>query len=205
MFTSINGLKCCWTILWGVFFRKCHNPKQLLNRKFLFFIFISYGSGQRMITGTCAGSRIKTNKKSKRTILPHHKSQRCEIWCVHAGLSYLALTLTSWTDLCPIKGSSGELNFCEVSIKHRRSFGNHIAVKMQVFLKNGQFEGDIIFCHLYHLEPLYLVKYNIHTWMSLRNSHLILLYYHFISSWNCRVWYIQTYFMEGLSQHHKRC
>ena len=41
---------------------------------------VAYGSGKRMVTGTRAGSRIKT-KNFKRRFLPHHKSQRRDIWC----------------------------------------------------------------------------------------------------------------------------
>ena len=41
---------------------------------------VAYGSGKRMVTGTRAGSRIKT-RNFKRRFLPHHKSQRCDIWC----------------------------------------------------------------------------------------------------------------------------
>ena len=40
---------------------------------------VAYGSGKRMVTGTRAGSRIKTGN-FKRRLLPHHMSQRCDIW-----------------------------------------------------------------------------------------------------------------------------
>ena len=40
---------------------------------------VAYGFGKRMVTGTRAGSRIKT-KNFKQRFLPHHKSQRCGIW-----------------------------------------------------------------------------------------------------------------------------
>ena len=49
----------------------------------LFYIpssLVAYGSGKRMVTGTRAGSRIKT-RNFKRRFLPHNKSQRCDIWC----------------------------------------------------------------------------------------------------------------------------
>ena len=41
---------------------------------------VTYGSGKRMVTGTCAGSRMKT-KNFKRRFLAHHKWQRRDIWC----------------------------------------------------------------------------------------------------------------------------
>ena len=40
---------------------------------------VAYGSGKRMVTGTRAGSRIKTRNFIRR-FLPHHKSQRRDIW-----------------------------------------------------------------------------------------------------------------------------
>ena len=44
---------------------------------------VAYGSGKRMVTGTRAGSRIKT-RNFKRRFLPHHKSQRRDIWCTNS-------------------------------------------------------------------------------------------------------------------------
>ena len=44
---------------------------------------VAYGSGKRMVTGTRAGSRIKT-RNFKRRFLPHHKSQRHDIWCTNS-------------------------------------------------------------------------------------------------------------------------
>ena len=41
---------------------------------------VAYGSGKRMVTGTRAGSRIKT-ENFKRRLLPYHTSQRRDIWC----------------------------------------------------------------------------------------------------------------------------
>ena len=44
---------------------------------------VAYGSGKRMVTGTRAGSRIKT-ENFKRRFLPNHKSQRRDIWCTYS-------------------------------------------------------------------------------------------------------------------------
>ena len=46
---------------------------------------VAYGSGKRMVTGTRAGSRIKT-RNFKQRFLPHHKSQRCNIWCTRGPI-----------------------------------------------------------------------------------------------------------------------
>ena len=57
--------------------RQCH----LMIRSFLYTL-VAYSSGKRMVTGTRAGSRIKT-RNFKRRFLPHHKSQRRDIWCTN--------------------------------------------------------------------------------------------------------------------------
>ena len=44
---------------------------------------VAYGSSKRMVTGTRAGSRIKT-RNFKQRFLPHHKSQRRDIWCTNS-------------------------------------------------------------------------------------------------------------------------
>ena len=44
---------------------------------------IAYGSGKRMVTGTRTGSGIKT-ENFKRRLLPHHMSQRRDIWCTNS-------------------------------------------------------------------------------------------------------------------------
>ena len=46
---------------------------------------VAYGSGKRMVTGTRAGSQIKT-KNFKRQLLPHHMSQRRDIWCTNSPI-----------------------------------------------------------------------------------------------------------------------
>ena len=44
----------------------------------LHVLLVAYGSGKRVVTGTRAGSRIKT-RNFKRRFLPHHKSPRRDI------------------------------------------------------------------------------------------------------------------------------
>ena len=85
---------------------------------------VAYGSGKRMVTGTRAGSRIKT-RNFKQRFLPHHTSRSAAIFGVQGGRSYLVLALTLWIGLCPMKRSSGVWNFGDVSVTYRRSFGNH--------------------------------------------------------------------------------
>ena len=47
------------------------------------YSLVAYGSGKRMVTGTRAGSRIKT-ENFKRRLLSHHMSQRRDIWCTNS-------------------------------------------------------------------------------------------------------------------------
>ena len=55
------------------------NPACLWSRQSL----VAYGSGKRMVTGTRAGSRIKT-RNFKQRCLPHHRLQRRDIWCTNS-------------------------------------------------------------------------------------------------------------------------
>ena len=84
---------------------------------------VAYGSGKRMVTGSRAGSRIKT-RNLKRRFLPHHKSQRCDIWCTRGPVvSCFSPNFVDWS--VPYERSSGVWNFGDVSVTYRRSFGNH--------------------------------------------------------------------------------
>ena len=64
--------------------------------------------------GTCAGPRIKT-KYFKRRCLPHHKSQRRDIWSTNSPVVSCFL----WIGLCPMKRSSGVWIFGDVSVTYR--------------------------------------------------------------------------------------
>ena len=56
-----------------------HNSAAWSPTRSVLFSLVAYGSGKRMVTGTRAGSRIKT-ENFKRRLLPHHMSQRRDIW-----------------------------------------------------------------------------------------------------------------------------
>ena len=84
---------------------------------------VAYGSGKRMVTGTRAGSRIKTKKVNDDFY--HTTSRSAVIFGVQGGLLYLFLALTLWIGLCPMKRSDGVWSFGDVSVTYRRSFGNH--------------------------------------------------------------------------------
>ena len=79
------------------------------------FSLVAYGSGKRMVTATRAWSRIKT-KNFKRRLLPHHMSQRRDIWCTNSPI--ISCFNPKFVDLSvPYEAKQRRVNF-------RRSFGN---------------------------------------------------------------------------------
>ena len=76
---------------------------------------VAYGSGKRMVTGTRAGSRIKT-RNFKPRFLPHHKSQRHDIWCTNSPA--VSCFNPKFVDRClPYEAKQRRVKF-------RRCFGN---------------------------------------------------------------------------------
>ena len=76
---------------------------------------VAYGSGKRMVTGTRAGSRIKT-RNFKRRFLPHHKSQRRNIWCTNSPV------ISCFSPKFVDRSVPYEAN--QRRVKFRRCFGN---------------------------------------------------------------------------------
>ena len=84
-------------------------------RQLVAMSLVAYGSGKRMGTGTRAGSRIKT-ENFKRQLLPHHMSQRRDIWCTNSPV--ISCFNYKFVDRSvPYKAKQRRLKF-------RRSFGN---------------------------------------------------------------------------------
>ena len=87
------------------------------------FSLVAYSSGKRMVTGTRAWSRIKT-KNFKRRLLPHHMSQRRDIWCTNRPI--ISCFNPKFVDLSvPYGAKQRRVNFRRSSATYRRSFGNH--------------------------------------------------------------------------------
>ena len=76
---------------------------------------VAYGSGKRMVTGTRAGSRIKT-ENFKRRFLPNHMSQRRDIWYTNSPV--VSCFNPKFVDL------SVPYEEKQRRVKFRRCFGN---------------------------------------------------------------------------------
>ena len=92
---------------------------------------VAYGSGKRMVTGTRAGSRIK--KKMKWRFLPHHKSQRRDIWCTNSPVvSYFNPKFVDRSVPYETK---------QWHVKFRRCFGNIPLAECNVSVPNVRSSG----------------------------------------------------------------
>ena len=93
---------------------------------------VAYGSGNRMVTGTRAGSRIKT-RNFKRRFLPHHKSQRRDIWCTNSPV------VSCFNPKFVDRSVPYEAN--QRRVKFRRCFGNIPLAECNVSVPNVRNSG----------------------------------------------------------------
>ena len=93
---------------------------------------VAYGSGKRMVTGTRAGSRIQT-RNFKRRFLPHHKSQRRDIWCTNSPV--VSCFNPKFVD------RSVPYEAKQRRVKFRRCFGNIPLAECNVSLPNVRSSG----------------------------------------------------------------
>ena len=93
---------------------------------------VAYGSGKRMVTGTRAGSRIQT-RNFKRRFLPHHKSQRRDIWCTNSPV--VSCFNPKFVD------RSVPYEAKQRRVKFRRCFGNIPLAECNVSVPNVRSSG----------------------------------------------------------------
>ena len=97
-----------------------------------YLTLVAYGSGKRMVTGTRAGSRIQT-RNFKRRFLPHHKSQRRDIWCTNSPV--VSCFNPKFVD------RSVPYEAKQRRVKFRRCFGNIPLAECNVSVPNVRSSG----------------------------------------------------------------
>ena len=136
-----NALR--WQIFWTRFAYLCckgwisfspangvNEPMYITSAAYL--SLVAYGSGKRMVTGTRAGSRIQT-RNFKRRFLPHHKSQRGDIWCTNSPV--VSCFNPKFVD------RSVPYEAKQRRVKFRRCFGNIPLAECNVSVPNVRSSG----------------------------------------------------------------
>ena len=93
-------------------------PEEATRQSMLFqanLALVTYSFGKRIVPWTRAGSRMKT-KNFKRRFLPHHKSQRRDIWCTSRPVVFCFNP--NFVDRSVLHEAK------ERRVKYRRCFGN---------------------------------------------------------------------------------